>query len=187
MENINQTIISQFGSAPTLTQLIYNINGYIDPQANLAQFYSLVFNVATAVGSGLDVWGRIVNVGRTVQIAGTIAYFGFQQAGASTFGQEAFYNGTSPTTTNYTLSDDAYRTVIYAKGLANICDGSIPAVNQILINLFGSTYGNAYVADNGGMSETYTFGSTLSAVDRAVISQLGVLPRSCGVAANIVD
>ena len=46
------------------------------------------------------------------------------------------------------LSDAAFRTLILAKALSNICDGSIPAINQILINLFCQPWhGNAYVSE----------------------------------------
>ena len=52
------TIISQFANSPILTQLIANMDSYLDQTANLDAFYDLIFNVATAQGYGLDVWGK---------------------------------------------------------------------------------------------------------------------------------
>lgn len=54
-----------------------------------------------------------------------------------------FYDG-SITTENFRLGTEAYRRLIYAKAAANICDGSIPAINAILMRIFPGR-GNAYV------------------------------------------
>ena len=59
--------------------------------------------------------------------------------------QSPFYSG-AVLTSNFNLSDDAFRTLIFAKALANISDGSIPAINQLLLNLFPRR-GNCYVTD----------------------------------------
>ena len=47
--------------------------------------------------------------------------------------------------------------VIFAKAAANITDCSIPAINQILLNLFPSR-GNCYVVDGPNQAETQAFG-----------------------------
>ena len=147
MRDFDRTIISQYYSSAEITQLITNLNSYIDPDANLENFYNFIWNVDTAVGYGLDVWGRIVGVGRVLSVPSG-EYFGFDEAtnlSASPFGQAPFYSGQT-TTSNYELSDNAYRLLIFAKAAANICDGSIPAINQILMNLFPGR-GNAFVTD----------------------------------------
>lgn len=193
MENFEQTILSQYANSPTIVQLITNMNAYIDPKTNIDNFYNLMWNIDTAVGYGLDVWGRIVGVGRVLQIS-TTDYFGFTgSSGASglEFNQAPFYAG-QPTTGNYSLLDGAYRTLILAKALANISDASIPSINQILINLFGPTgllpvAGNSYVTDGLDMTMTYTFGSALDPVQTAIVFQSGVLPKPCGVLATVVQ
>jgi len=193
MENFTDTIMSQYSNSPTIKQLITNFNTYIDPEANINAFYNMLWNVNTAVGYGLDVWGRIVGVGRVLQIA-TSDYFGMEGPyGASglPFDQAIFYNG-EPLTANYALLDDPYRTLILAKALFNISDGTISSINQILINLFGPTgllpvAGNSYCTDGLNMRITYTFGSTLNHVQEAIVYQSGVLPRPAGVAATVVQ
>jgi len=192
MNNFEETILSQFDDSPTIVQLITNLNAYIDPSTNIDDFYNLLWNVDTAVGYGLDVWGRIVGVQRVLQIS-TVNYFGFTgPSGASglPWNQAPFYHGEA-LTQNYTLSDDAFRALILAKALANICNATIPAINQILINLFGPTgllpvAGNSYCTDGRNMTMTYTFSSALDPVQTAIIYQSGVLPRPCGVAATVV-
>lgn len=188
MDNYQQTIISQFAAAPTLTQLIDNFNQYIEPSANIDAFYDVVWNVDTAIGHGLDIWGRIVGVTRVVQIPVVPGFFGFYEAlqfGALGFGQAPFWDGIAPLVQNYNLSDDDFRVLILAKALANITNCSAPAINQILLNLFPSR-GNCYVTDGLDMTMTYTFEFALTAVELAIITQTGVLPKPVGVLASVV-
>lgn len=187
MQNVEQTIISQYAASPTLCQIVANLNAYFDPAADFDAFYDLVWNVETAVGWGLDVWGRIVDVGRVVQVAGGEVTLGFKESGslsAVPFGEGVFYAGAN-VTTNFALSYAAYRVLIYAKALSNICDGSIAAINQILRNLFPGR-GNAYCTDGADMTMTYTFDFALTTVEVAVVSQSGVLAKPAGVVATIV-
>ncbi len=70
------TILSQYANSPTITQMLANIQQYLDPTGNIDDFYDDVWNIQTAQGYGLDVWGRIVGVNRILQVSNT-AYFGF--------------------------------------------------------------------------------------------------------------
>lgn len=148
MRDFDRTVISQYSNSATLCQLIENLNTYIDPAADLQRFYDLIWNVDTAVGYGLDVWGRIVGVDRVVKVPST-KYFGFAEAGSfdsDPFDQAPFYNG-DLLTEAISLNDEDFRRLIFAKAAANITDCSIPALNQMLLNLFPGR-GNAYVADD---------------------------------------
>lgn len=185
------TIISQYANSPTIRQLITNFAGYLDNTVNIDAFFNLVWNVDTAVGYGLDVWGRIVGVGRVLNIASGI-YFGFAEASDATSispfnAAGPFFSG-GATTGNFSLSDDAFRLLIFAKALSNISDGSIPAINQILLNLFPGR-GNCYVTDGRDMTMTYTFrfNPVLTPVEFAIVSQSGILPKPVGVLATVVQ
>jgi hypothetical protein len=208
------TIISQYANSNNLTQLIENFDAYIDQTENISQFYDLVMNLDTAQGYGLDVWGRIVGVQRVLNVV-VSDWFGFSEAvpGADPFGQGAFWNG-EPLTSNYALADDSYRTLIIAKAMANITNGSIPAINQILLALFPNR-GNCYVTEGNGqagyfgfqessdalpfnqapfyngemltlMTMAYVFNFQLTPVELAIVEQSGVLPKPTGVKASVV-
>jgi len=246
------TVLSQYSNSPTLTQLILNLFSYLDQTKNFDSFYDLIYNIDTAQGYGLDVWGRIVGVNRALEVqtqnwfgffealpgsesfnsAGTAFFypaFGFAEGLGQPFGQAqfglfkyfspsnlpnigAFYSGSS-LTNNYLLSDESYRTLIFAKAAANITNGSIPAINQILLNLFPGR-GNCYVTDGPtyatsyfGFQEStnamgfnqasfyqseslptmqiqYVFEFQLTPVEIAIVEQSGVLPKPVGVAAS---
>ncbi len=177
------TVISQYANSPILTDLIDAFNSALDQTENMQNLYDFVWNIDTAQGYGLDVWGRIVGVGRTLSFPGSVDYLGFNEAGGWTgFNQGGFFSG-GGTTTNYLLSDADFRTLILAKAAGNISDGSIPSVNEILLRLFGS----GYVVDNQDMSLTYTFPIGLTPVQLAIVQQSGVLPSPAGVVVNVVS
>lgn len=182
-----QTVISQYANSPVLTQLVTNFFQYLDQTINLDQFFDDIWNVDTAQGIGLDIWGRIVGVVRTLTVASG-QYFGFAETDdatdVGTFGQAPFYSGAT-LTDNFELSDDSFRTLIFAKALANISNGSIPSINQLLLNLFPGR-GNCYVTDPGGMTMQYVFDFVLSPVEFAIVSTSGVLPKPTGVAASVI-
>lgn len=189
MLDVGRTEISQYGNSPTLLLLIEAANQWLDPANNIDQFYSLIWDVSTAVGFGLDVWGRIVGVQRYLQVS-SLKYWGYDEAGttsADPYGQSPFYGG-SALSQNYALSDTSFRLLIMAKAAANLCDGSIPAINAILMALFPGR-GPAYVTDGLNMTMTYTFAFSpvLTPVELAIIGQSGVLPRPTGVSTSVVQ
>lgn len=220
------TVCSQYANSNIITSIIGSFFAATNQTANLDAFHDLIWNIQTAEGYGLDVWGRIVNVSRVLQIP-SVEWFGFAEAlpgdlsfntnapGAANTNQGGgtFYSG-SGLTSNYTVSDDVYRRMILAKAATNITNCSIPAINAILLGLFpnrGNAYctdgyrGHAYFgfAESGNaltfgqgqfyetetiatMVMTYTFNFPLSAVDYAIVSQSGILPKPAGVSASIV-
>jgi hypothetical protein len=182
VRDFEKTVISQYWNSPVLTALITNFNTYLDPGANLDAFYNLIWNVDTAEGYGLDVWGRIVGIGRVLSV-GVGSYFGWLEAGDRTgFNQSPFYNG-QPATSNFALSDLAYRDLILAKAASNVSNCSIPAINRILMALFPNR-GNAYVSDDGNMLLTYVFTFPLLPYEVSIVLNSGVLPKPTGVLAR---
>lgn len=179
-------IISQYKNSPRIDAMILAFNSAMDQTANIQSLYDLIWNVETAQGYGLDVWGRIVGVSRTVQFPrATDIPIGFEEAGGSWvgFGQGAFFTGGS-TSSNFVLSDSDFRTLIFAKAAGNISDGSILSVNQILLTLFPHR-GACFVADNQNMTLTYTFKFILNVIEIAIVQSSGVLPSATGITVNI--
>lgn len=187
MQNVLQTVVSQYQNSPTLLALIQDMDAYIDPSVDIQAFYDYCWNVDTAQGFGLDLWGRIVGVGRTLEIPADIDGFGFngQGVGAEPFGQGVF-NGGANTTQTYSLSDDAYRTLILVKAASNISNCTVRSMNALLQLLFAG-YGRCYVQDYGQMQMGYVFEFPLSPVQRAIVINSGALPRAAGVQALLVE
>jgi hypothetical protein len=185
--NYLKTVVSQYANSSIILALLENFDECVDPTANLDQFYAMIWDVDTAQGYGLDVWGRIVGVNRVITVT-TGKFFGFDEAttvSADPFNQSPFWTG-SPNSNNVALSDTAFRTLIFAKALANICDGSVKAINQLLMNLFPGI-GNCYVTDGLDMTMVYNFSTHLTDVQLAIVQNTGVLPRPAGVLATVVE
>lgn len=180
--DVSKTVISQYANSPTLLQLIDCMSQYFDPATDFENFYTNVWNIDTAQGFGLDIWGKIVNVSRNLTIPDTITYFGFNEAtGSQPFDQSPFYTGVNSTQT-YTLTDDAYRTLILAKAMANISRSSAQSINALLQAVF-SNRGRCYVIDLGGMRMMFTFEFTLQPYEIAILTQSKAIPKPAGVSA----
>jgi|SRR5882724_920057 len=178
-----RTIISQYGVALTLQAIIEDLNDALDPRVNVAEFQDAIWNVNTATGFGLDIWGKIVGISRLLRIPGNLNTFGFTNTSVPAdwrpFGQGTFYTGTT-TSQTFLLPDDAYRTLVLTKALANIVRTTSPAINALLRNLFPGR-GRCYVIDSGGMAMVFVFEFDLSMVEYAILTQSGVLPHPTGV------
>jgi hypothetical protein len=184
------TVISQYGNSAALLSLIETFNAAVDPRQNFDNWFNNVWNIDTAVGYGLDVWGRIVVVSRVLTISSQPTYFGFNDdikpPDYAPFNQAPFNSGAPPITSNYSLSDDAYRTLILVKAYANIVGTTSPNLNRMLQTLF-SSMGRAYVNDLGFMKMRFTIEFDLTPVGFAILTQSGALPRPAGVGISVLQ
>lgn len=117
-----------------MTELIDGFNAAVDPAAEIAEFYSKAFDPATAVEWGLDCWGTIVAISRTVTLAGNNEVFGFDGSLLNPWDQAPFYSAQA--TDNYVLADRAYRFLIFLKAAVNLTGGSLADINKVLAQLF---------------------------------------------------
>jgi hypothetical protein len=189
MFDVKRTIISQYGQSPTIRQLIDDMNEYIDPTVDMEAFYNLVWNVDTAVGFGLDIWGRIVGVGRLLRLTANDPILGFDNPSTppdwQPFGHGRFSNGIESGGEAYELPDDAFRVLILTKALSNIVATTPRSLNQLLRNLFPGR-GRVYVRDLGGMAMQFVFNFSLTPVEYAIVAQSNALPHPAGVFYSVV-
>ena len=184
-DTVRATVISQYANSPSILQLVDLFAQYADPSANFTNFYNNIWNIQSAKGFGLDIWGRIVGVGRQLNTPGTGNTFGFHNS-VSPGDFLPFNPNAAPFSVGFqatavvTLADDAYRTVILTKALANICDCTIPAINALLSILFAGR-GKSYVINTGGMACTYRFEFVLTPLEFAILTQSGAIPQPAGV------
>ncbi len=155
MKNWSRTLLSRFAGSPILVSLISSFEAAMDPHANIEAFLQYIWNVKTAVGYGLDVWGTIVGVSRVV-----------------------------PSSPPITLEDPDYQTLILVKAAANIGNVTIPTLNRLLRAIFDGS-GLVYVQDNLNMTLTYVFLFSPTAAQFAIVEYSGVMPRPAGVLIDI--
>ncbi|MDR1311579.1 MAG: DUF2612 domain-containing protein [Burkholderiaceae bacterium] len=190
MKNVERTIISQYANSPTLVQLVRDMDRYIDPQADLKDFYDFVWNVMTARSYGLDVWGKIVDIRREIHVDVEDFHFGYSTGEGikdwTPFNDKPFWTPSLGETYSVTLEDEPYRRLILTKALANISATTAPAINRLMTKLFEGR-GKCYVLDNHDMTVTYAFEFYLEPYERAIIRRSGVFIHSAGVDFNILE
>ena len=106
--NIDKVIQSQYANSKRINDIINNFWDCINPENDIKNLYDKIINLNTAVGFGLDIWGRIVAISRE-------------------FISVELKN----------LSDEGYRFYILIKALINISNSSLYNLNSMLNMLFG--------------------------------------------------
>jgi hypothetical protein len=158
MNNVQQTVISEYGNSPTVLALIDSFNAAVDPSADIDNFLVHIWQVDTANGVFLDnTWGRIVGVIRTI-----------------------------PTDPATVLTDDQFRQLILLKALANISRASSYSINTLLLQWMAGR-GRAYVNDLGNMEIRYMFEFPLQPYEIIIITQSGIFLRPSGVGGWMVN
>ena len=194
MQKPSDTLLAQYANSPTISELVERFNDWIDPAADLDAFYRDIFDIETANDDGLDIWGRIVGVGRYLEIQTTPAYWGFSEAyteATKYSGPQPFDDAGSmwdglPSTQNYRLGTEAYRKLILVKAMANITDTTVGRINTLMDALFGSR-GLFYVHDAGDMAMRYVFDFMLTPVEVAILLRGDVVPKPAGVQLTLIQ
>jgi hypothetical protein len=183
MRDIDATVLSQYLHSPAIMTLIRSFNAAIDPEAWIAEFVKKVMAVETAESWGLDVWGRIVAIERTIQLQGSVWLpFGFAGQTCGNFGNSNFY---SPTASNvYVLQDNAYRLLIMMKAASNITDGSLQDINRIVSTLFADR-GAVSVVHVGTMHLRFVVEFVLQPFEKALLLMEDVPPKPAGVGFDV--
>lgn len=180
--DINPTIIRQYFTSPRMRRMLEDFRDNMDPLAFIELLTDRVLDPRTAVGYGLDVWGRIVGVSRYLDV-GEDLFIGFEEAGditTDTYGNAIWYNGVVVSGTALYLADAMYRKMIFAKAWANMSDASIASINGCLQMLFSDT-GIAYARDNRDKTITFVLNFTPDPSQIAIMTKANVIPTPAGV------
>lgn len=142
--DIGLTIQSQYSASPHIVALVNGFWSCLDPSADIELIFNKMINPITAEGFGLDVWGRIVAIGREYASKDTESpYWGYKaplgidNPRMRNFNNAPFYK---EITGKVRLSDQAYRTYIFLKAMINIGNGSLSSLNRMISVLFPSVH-----------------------------------------------
>lgn len=175
--DINETIQSQYAASPHITNLVNAFWDSLNPEADIELFYNKVFNPDTAEGMGLDVWGRIVAIGREYLTTDTTnPYWGFKlpevvDERVQNFGNAPYYKAINGTVK---LTDTAYRLYIFLKAMINIGDGTLASLNKMIKYLF--PHDTVYVIHTDTMVLRLVVESSISQADLDALLNLPWLP-----------
>ncbi len=150
---------SQYAASPNTVSLVQGFARLVDPYDDITNFYDLIFNIRTAVGAGLDNWGEILGIKRTIR---------------DSVNDEAIV-----------LDDHYYRALLFYKALANISSSNIASLNSLLATLTGTDIGHfeghSYVLETDVMTIRWVFEYFMSDMQLAIFKAAGTLARGAGV------
>ena len=176
-----EPVLSQYAASPRILALLVKKAALLDPGRDFMYFYDGEINPKTAGGVGLDIWGRIVGIGRMLWMQNT-EFFGFAYQLMENFDQAPFWNE-SLAQGQFRLTDEAYRFLIFYKAAANIGRGDMASINALLNSLFESEHGtgSCYVLETAPMEIRAVFSFYLTGYEQALLTQYGLLDRPAGV------
>jgi hypothetical protein len=197
LENIREAtsyaIQSQYAASEKILALAAGFQDRIDPEVDVELFYRKMFDIYTAEGMGLDNWGVILQIGRTIPGPYMGDCFGFDGSGLAPFDQLPFVpdSGSGAAVTMITLDDELYRLLLLYKALANISASDAATQNKLLsvlidtgIGGFGNAHGGrvpAYVLEIDTMVIRWVFEDFMTPLQLAVFRVAGTLARGAGV------
>lgn len=167
---------SQYSASPIMRKLIRSYMRRVDPGVDIELFYAEIFNIMTARGLGLDIWGRILGVGRLLEVASEDC-FGFSGSGLLPFNQGVFH--IPGRISHVRLADQPYRRLLLFKALANISSSDAATINHLLNELFENR--KLYIIETGVMAIRFVFEFSLEPWERSMFRNYGVLTRGAGV------
>lgn len=151
------------------------------------QQLAMLPDIDWAEGVNLDIIGDIVGVERVIPNSIPVQFFGFDgQPGAQVFGEEGvrgigsrFRDELEPDTATSVLADPEYRLLIRAQIVKNHAKSTNEDAIAGLAYLFGAT--RIVVEDLGGMGIGISIGRALTFLEKAMVTNLDILPRAQGV------
>ena len=181
--DIAETVQSQYATSKRMRAVIDAFWQAINPKSDIDLLYKKLVNPRTAEGWGLDIWGRIVAIGRSyLAVEDDTPYFGFDPPGdvvnprLDNFGNAPFYKQVMG---KVELADTMYRTYVFLKALINISDSSLASLNRAVKLLFPDA--DIQILHTGTMVLRVLVLSPLSESDKAALDNLPWLPAGVGL------
>lgn len=180
---IDATVQSQYAASPHIRALVDSFWEAINPDADIESIYQNMVDPDTAVGFGLDVWGRIVAIGREyIALDESTKYLGFNPPPGmpnprlNSFNNAPFYR---PVDGKVRLADNAYRTYIFIKAMINIGTGTLASINKMLALMFPDTEISCLHVDT--MILRLLVKGKISAASKQALLKLPWLPAGVGL------
>ena len=168
--------ISQYANSPRFEKLRSGLVNIFDKDKTLQDWFRIVFNLKTAQGFGLDIWGIILNQGRS-----------FVYYNTDTQQDEYVYLQGAQTVDGVYYSEEEieemYRQVLFLKAMSNITNATLKSLNDMLLYYYQDR-GRAYALNFGTMEIRFVFEFPVNKLEKAIFSS-NIMPRPTGVLANL--
>lgn len=166
-------MISQYANSPKFVKLVEGLTGLFNNAKLIKDWYNIVFNLKTATGFGLDIWGKILNQSRNFTYTN-------QTSGVQT---EYYLKGAMTIDgTNFSAEqiEETYRTILFMKALSYITNATDKSLNELLQFYFAEKGGKCYVIQYGTMKIRYVFEFPVNKLEKSIFMS-DVMPKPTGV------
>lgn len=163
-------MLSQYANSPKYVTLYNGLNDLFNNASTIEDWFNVVYNLNTAEGFGLDIWGKILNQGRQ---------FSYNDNGTTVnvyLGGEQTIDGI---TYDAQFMEERYRDVLFLKALSNISNCTIASMNNLL-QFYYKNRGGVYVLEYNPMEIRYVFEFYVSNLEKAIFTT-GIMPKPTGV------
>ena len=180
-----KALLWEYNNAAVLQELIAEKQAWYDSEQTQfwADWYTNVFNLATANDFGLAVWAIILGQPTAIALPPeTIESWGFGTYHLN------FNRGNFATTSShhnqYQFSTEVSRILLQLRYFQLTSAGTVPEINRMLKYLFLENYGPAWLIDNHNMTQTYNFDFAVPAELKFLFDNVDILPRPAAVSSN---
>lgn len=152
-------IISQYANSPIITAWMSSWFSALDPTEFFDSFFDNLWNIETATGYGIDVWGRIVGglkFTRNIPVVSPIPYVSCDDPnlGCDMPGVDIYTPGDPLTQIiPQAMEEEDWRRLVLARAASNISDGSISSV-LFSYNVFFRWYGSQVFIDEANQQQS---------------------------------
>lgn len=167
-------MISQYANSPKFVALVEGLRGIFSNAKLISDWFNVVYNIKTAQGFGLDIWGKILNQGRN-----------FTYTNESTGVQTDYYLEGELTVDGTYFSaeqvEELYRKVLFMKAMSLITNATEKSLNELLQFYFEGR--RVYVIQYDTMKLRYVFEVPVSKLEKSIFTS-DLLPKPTGVGAT---
>lgn len=163
-------MLSQYANSPKYVSLYNGLTELFNNAQTIEDWFNVVYNINTAEGFGLDMWGKILNQGRQ---------FSYDDNGTTVniyLGGEQTIDGI---TYDAEYMENMYRTVLFLRALSNVTNCTIASLNNLL-QFYYKNRGGVYVLEYNPMEIRYVFEFYVSKLEKAIFTT-DVMPKPTGV------
>lgn len=166
-------MLSQYANSPTIVKLVEGIKGELNNAQTIGDWFRLVFNLKTAYGAGLDIWGKILDQSRR---------FIYTDSENNKF--DVYLQGEQTIDgVHYSAEEieEKYRMILFFKSFSYITNSSIKSLNDLLQFYFEDK--SVYVYEIDTMVIGVVFRFFVSKLEKAIFAS-DIFPKPTGVGLN---
>lgn len=167
-------LISQYANSEKILKLANGIRSIFSNAKLIKDWFNIVYNIKTAKGFGLDIWGKILNQGRN-----------FTYINETSGDRTDYYLKGELTVDGTTFTADEieelYRKVLFMKAMSLITNATERSINELLQFYFDGR--RVYVIQYGTMKIRYVFEIPVNKLEKSLFKS-DLLPKPAGVGAT---